>query len=152
MTVVNKKIAYGLLAVFFILMLKITLQYIPVRTDAAFLQLKQQYLDILPWKIAFFIHVFCSIFVLIAGFTQFSPALLKKNKQLHRIIGKAYVVNILFITGPASFIMALFANGGTSSRLAFTILSILWMLTTAMAWKKAVNRKITEHKEWMYRS
>ena len=152
MTAVNKKIGYGLLAVFFILMLRITLQYVPIRTDAAFLQLKQQYLDILPWKIAFFVHVFSSIFVLIAGFTQFSTAVLKKYKRLHRIIGKAYVVNILFITGPASFIMALFANGGISSRLAFTILSILWMFTTAMAWKKAVNKKIAEHKEWMYRS
>ena len=56
--------AYGsyllllLLAFFSALMLEITLQYIPIRTDAAFLQIKQEYIDFIPWRIAFFVHVF----------------------------------------------------------------------------------------------
>ena len=148
----QKILLYVVLGFFCLLMLRITLQYIPIRTDAAFLQLKQEYLNIIPWKIAFFVHVFSSIFVLAAGFTQFTPSILKKHKNIHRAIGKAYVFNVLFITGPASFIMALFANGGTSSRMAFSILSILWIFTTAMAWRTAMQRRFVEHKMWMYRS
>jgi uncharacterized membrane protein len=150
--------AYGdyflliLLAFFSALMLQITLQYIPVRTDAAFLQIKQEYIDIIPWRIAFFIHVFTSMFVLIAGFTQFSNYILQRYKKLHRIIGKLYVIDILFITGPSSFIMALLANGGIPSRIAFTTLSVLWMFTTAKAWQTAKARQITQHKHWMMRS
>ena len=150
--------AYGsyflliLLSFFSALMLQITLQYIPIRTDAAFLQIKQEYIDIIPWRIAFFIHVFTSMFVLIAGFTQFSNYILQRFKKLHRIIGKIYVIDILFITGPCSFIMALLANGGIPSRIAFTTLSVLWMFTTAKAWQTAKARQITQHKQWMMRS
>jgi len=141
-----------MLAFFSALMLQITLQYIPIRTDAAFLQIKQEYIDIIPWRIAFFVHVFSSMFVLIAGFTQFSQYLLSSYKKWHRIIGKIYVIDVLFVTGPASFIMALLANGGISSRIAFTTLAILWIVTTAKAWRSAMARQFTTHKEWMMRS
>ena len=141
-----------LLAFFSALMLEITLQYLPIRTDAAFLLIKQEYIDIVPWRIAFFVHVFSSMLVLLAGFTQFSPRLLSNYKKLHRIIGKIYVIDILFVTGPASFIMALFANGGISSRIAFTLLAILWIATTTLAWRSAMQQQFRAHKEWMMRS
>jgi uncharacterized membrane protein len=150
--------AYGnyllllLLAFFSALMLQITLKYIPIRTDAAFLQIKQEYIDIIPWRIAFFVHVFSSMFVLVAGFTQFSAYLLKHYKKLHRVIGKIYVIDILFVSGPASFIMALLANGGIPSRIAFTTLAILWITTTAKGWQTAMAGQFTAHREWMMRS
>src|SRR5262245_40527216 len=87
-----------LLAIFSALMLEIILQYIPIRTDAAFLLIKQDYIHITSWRIAFFVHVFSSLFVLIAGFTQFSRYLLSHYKKLHRVIGKLYVIDILFVT------------------------------------------------------
>jgi len=141
-----------LFSIFFVLMGQITLQYIPVRTDAAFLQIKQDYIHITPWLIAFFIHVFTSMFVLAAGFTQFSAGILKRYKTIHRTIGKCYVVIILFISGPASFIMALLANGGITSRIAFTSLSLLWMYSTAKAWQTAKAGQYALHRNWMYRS
>jgi uncharacterized membrane protein len=146
---------YGLLllfAFFFVLMGQITLQYIPVRTDAAFLQTKQEYIHITPWRIAFFVHVFTSIFALSAGFTQFSGYILRRYKTIHRNVGKCYVAIVLFISGPASFIMALLANGGIPSRIAFTTLSLLWMYSTAKAWQTAKARQFTQHRNWMYRS
>ncbi len=133
-------------------MAQITLQYVPVRTDSAFLQTKQDYLHITPWLIAFFIHVFTSMFALAAGFTQFSRFMLRRYKRVHRTVGKYYVIDVLFITGPASFIMALLANGGMSSRIAFTCLSLLWMFTTAKAWQTATAKQFTLHRNWMYRS
>lgn len=133
-------------------MLQITWEYWPIRTDAAFLQIKQQYLHIRPWMLAFWIHVFTSIFVLLAGFTQFAPGLLRKHPALHRWMGRAYVYNILLITGPASLIMARYANGGWTSRLAFLTLGILWWGTTFLGLRRALQGKWKSHRQWMIRS
>ncbi|MFM2267934.1 MAG: hypothetical protein RL757_1375 [Bacteroidota bacterium] len=133
-------------------MLEITWQYIPIQTDVAFLRIKQQYIENKVWLTAFFIHVFTSMFALLSGFTQFSPRILRKNRLLHRRIGYFYIFNIVFVTGPSGFIMGLFANGGLTSRVAFVLLSILWIGTTAMAWRRAMQRDFVAHRHWMMRS
>ncbi len=137
---------------FSFLMLRIMFFYIPIRDDAAFLQLKTDYLHILPWKIAFFVHVFTSILTLLAGFTQFSKSFLQKYPKLHRKLGYAYVFNILIVTGPAAFIMSFYANGGLTSRIAFITLSILWIAFTALALFFAVKKKFKLHQAFMIRS
>jgi uncharacterized membrane protein len=134
------------------LMVRITCYYIPIQYDVAFLQIKQEYIHIQHWLFAFFVHVFTSIFTLIAGFTQFSSMFLRKYPRLHRFIGKIYVIDILFITGPAGLVMSFYANGGIPSRIAFLMLSLLWMSCTAMAWITIRKRKIQQHKEFMMRS
>jgi hypothetical protein len=67
-------------------------------------------------------------------------------------MGRLYVFDVLFVTGPAGFIMALYANGGLPSRIAFVILASLWIFTTAMAYRQVVRRKFASHREWMIRS
>lgn len=67
-------------------------------------------------------------------------------------MGRIYVINVCFITGPASLIMAFYANGGFSSRLAFTLLAIGWIATTAVGWRAAVRRQWSLHQDWMMRS
>ena len=140
------------LGYFYYLMLGITLQYVPPRTDVGFLQIKQEYIGITPWRIAFFTHVFTSMFVLAAGFTQFWRGILRKAPGLHRWMGRLYVCDVLFVTGPAGFVMALYANGGIVSRISFCTLAVLWISTTAMAWREVVGRKFAKHREWMIRS
>lgn len=140
------------LAFFTVLMARITLEYWPVRSDAAFLQIKQQYLGIRHWEVAFWVHVFTSMLPLLAGFTQFWPALLRKWPAVHRLMGRMYVVSVCCITGPASLVMAFYANGGTSSRIAFATLALLWLGTTAMGWRTALKRDWQAHRAWMIRS
>ena len=140
------------LAFFSWLMLGITLEYWPIRSDAAFLQIKQQYLGIRHWEIAFWTHVFTSMLPLLAGFTQFSPFILQRRPRIHRLMGKIYVLSVCFVTGPASLVMAFYANGGLTSRIAFAMLAILWLLTTAMGWWKISSRDWKSHSEWMTRS
>jgi hypothetical protein len=133
-------------------MLRLIVEYLPLKTDIAFLQLKQAYIHIDIWLVAFFIHVFSSLFVLFAGFTQFSSALLKYKPLLHRRLGYAYVLNVLFITGPAGLIMSFYANGGIPSRIAFVLLSVLWMGFTAAAVYYAFKKKFLVHQMFMIRS
>ncbi len=141
-----------LLAFFSFLMLRIIFIYIPVKNDAGFLQLKQEYIHITEWRVAFFTHVFTSMLVLIAGFTQFSKKFLKQQPKLHRTVGYVYVINILMVTGPSGLLMSFYANGGVSSQTAFVLLSVFWMGFTAMALYKAIKKDFKAHRIFMIRS
>ena len=140
------------LGFFSFLMLRIIFLYIPAQTDVAFLQLKQEYIHITEWRIAFFVHVYSSLLALLAGFTQFSKKLLKQRPKLHRALGYTYVINVLLITGPAGLLMSFYANGGISSRIAFVLLSSLWISTTAIALYKAIKKDFRAHRFFMIRS
>ena len=133
-------------------MLRIIFIYIPVQTDVGFLQLKQAYIHITEWRIAFFVHVYSSMFALLAGFTQFSKLLLRRKPKLHRAFGYMYVIDVLMVTGPAGLLMSFYANGGISSRIAFVTLSVLWIGCTAIALYKAIRKDFKSHRIFMIRS
>lgn len=142
----------GLLAFFTYPMAVITMQYIPYNTQVGFLILKEEYLPNTPWLNAFFVHVYSSMLVLLAGFTQFSWYILKHRPYLHRVLGYVYVTNILLVTGPASLLMSLYANGGLSSRIGFVSLAVLWLGTTGYALVLAYRKQYKEHRKYMIRS
>lgn len=145
-------VASLLLLFFCYLMLEITLQYVPWRTDVAFLQLKTQELTLPYYEPAFFVHVFTSMLALLAGFTQFSSTIRKRFCRVHRLVGMVYVAVILFFSGPSGLIMGYHANGGFSSQLAFVLLALLWMYFTWMAFDTARKGNFEAHRKWMIRS
>lgn len=147
----TKIIHYALLIFFTLLMIRLTLPYVSLDTDIKFLKIKQWIIHNPFWRTAFFVHVLSSIFLLIAGFTQFYDPL-KKFSILHRMVGKMYIIIIVFISGPASFIMALYANGGMPSQVAFSLLSILWIFFTIKAWIEIRKRNFVGHGNFMFRS
>ncbi len=140
------------LAFFTVLMARITVEYIPYNTDVGFLQIKQDYIDLDVWRTAFFVHVYMSVWVLLAGFTQFSTKIRDNHPKIHRGLGYSYALNVLFITGPASLIMAFYANGGIPSKIAFILLAVGWLYFTAMAVVKARGGDYDAHREYMIRS
>lgn len=135
-----------------ILMVRITLPYLSLDDQVAFLRIKQWIIHNRVWKTAFYIHVFSSIFLLGAGFTQFSTYVLRNHRKLHRWVGRMYVGIILCLSGPAGLIMAIYANGGWLSQLAFSLLSVLWWGTTLVALQTARRKKIQAHRAFMIRS
>ena len=74
----GKVLIYLALGYFSYLMILITLQYIPIDFDVAFLSVKQKEIRWVYYQIAFFTHVYTSIFVLLFGLLQFSASLRKK--------------------------------------------------------------------------
>jgi uncharacterized membrane protein len=123
-----------------------------MKSDVDFLQTKQNIYHITYWRWSFYIHVFTSIFVLLAGLTQFNKFLQKKYKRVHRIIGYLYVLLVVFITGPAAFMMGWHANGGLPARTSFTLLAFLWVVFTAFAWWYATRKNFIYHRKFMIRS
>ncbi|PWN68579.1 DUF2306 domain-containing protein [Chryseobacterium phosphatilyticum] len=137
---------------FFWLMLKITLEYIPLDPNVSFLMIKQTEVGQRPEYLSFFYtHVYTSIFVLFTGFL----AILRKDfgwKSFHRNMGKIYIFLILILAAPSGIYMGFFANGGILSKISFVILGILWWFSTFRAYQLARQKKFTQHKQWMWRS
>jgi uncharacterized membrane protein len=142
---------FALCAATFAMLLTIA-QYASFSSTVGFLRFKQDYLHISIWRIAFYIHVFSSLFTLCAGFTQFSSFVLKEHKSLHRLMGKIYAYDILFINFPAGMVMAFYANGELPSKIAFIILDCLWFLFTLKAILAIKGKDIKAHKRFMIRS
>lgn len=137
---------------FFWLMLKITLEYIPLRSDVSFLMIKQTEVTDRPEYLYFFYtHVYTSIFVLLSGFL----AIFRKDfgiKSFHKNTGKIYIFLILLFAAPSGIYMGIFANGGILSKISFVILGCLWWFSTFKAYRFARQKKFKEHKQWMWRS
>lgn len=133
-------------------MVRLSIPYIHLLPDTDFLQAKTFAYSVPLWRYSFYTHVFSSSFVLIAGIIQFIPYVVQQFPRLHRIAGYTYSTGILFVSGPSGLVMAFFANGGTSARISFVLLSMLWWFTTARALQLARNKKWMEHVAWMARS
>lgn len=141
-----------LYAFFAYLLLKISLQYIPYDTDVAFLRIKQDVINIPLYKLAFFTHVYTAVFVLPAGFTQFSVNIRRKLPVLHRYTGWLYAAVVVLLAGPSGLYMGIFANGGLISQISFVLLAALWIWFTAVAVLKAVQGDYKTHREFLIRS
>lgn len=134
------------------LMLKISMQYIPYDTDVAFLRIKQDYIGLEHYRIAFFGHVYASFFCLLAGFTQFSPFIRKNRPSIHRASGWLYTGCILLLAAPTGLVIAIYANGGFWSQLGFCMLAILWIWTSSKAMLAIRKRDFRKHRDFMIRS
>ena len=130
------------------LLVLITLQYVPLNYDVSFLQLKTE-INLFHYRIAFFTHVYSSIFVLLLGFFQFIPFIRKKYKKTHRIIGMLYILIILFLSAPSGLIMGYYGNGGIYSQLSFCLQAILWFITTLLANRYAIKGQYIKHFNFM---
>ena len=133
------------LAFFSYLMIRLTLQYRVMQGDVGFLHVKRHAYHIGYWRASFYTHVFTSCLVLIAGFTQFSSWLLRRRPVVHRIMGWIYLVIVIIISGPAAFVMALYANGGWMGRISFTLLAGIWWIVTFLAGYYVIRRQFARH-------
>lgn len=150
--VVIKTILYGFLIYFIYLLALITIQYIPINYEIAFLNLKQDEIKLPYYKLAFFSHVYSSIIIISLGLTQFSNLIRNKLSIIHKISGKLYILLILLVAAPSGLIMSYHANGGLLSKISFLILSILWFVFTFNAYKSIKKRNFKKHRNFMFRS
>ncbi|RLJ32840.1 putative membrane protein DUF2306 [Chryseobacterium sp. 7] len=144
-----KAIALFLVFLFSILMLKTISQYTSFNKHIGFLAFKQQVVDNPYWMTFFYIHIFSITLCLLAGLTQFSNRFLAENRNLHKIIGKIYVYNILIINVPACFVLGLFSNGGLIGITGFLIQDILWAYFTIAAVIFIKKGNISRHRMYM---
>lgn len=100
------------------------------------------------WNIAFYAHISLGGLGLLIGWAQFNKKLRKNNVNLHRNIGKVYLISVL-ISGFSGLYIAYFATGGMVSTLGFSILAIVWIYTTLRAFLEIKNQSVKKHQKYM---
>ncbi len=142
----------ALVVVGIVLMYQLSVPYLAFKPGIDFLQTKTLVYHITQWRWSFYLHVFTSIFVLIAGLLQFNSFILRRFRKLHRASGYVYITVVLVLSGPSGLVMGFYANGGLPARISFVLLACLWLFTTALAFKRALQGKFIVHGAWMARS
>jgi len=92
-------------------------------------------------------HTLAGIFALVIGPINFSSRIRQRYLQLHRILGRIYVISV-FVGAFTGIALAAGRPGlpGTSMQAA------AWIVCTTAAFITARNCHITQHRQWMARS
>jgi uncharacterized membrane protein len=92
-------------------------------------------------------HTLAGIFALLIGPINFSSRIRQQHLQLHRLLGRIYVISV-FVGAATGVALAAGRPGfpGTSVQAA------AWIVCTTAALITARNRQIVQHRQWMARS
>lgn len=133
-------------------MVELTIPFLQFKPTVDFLNSKRLIYHLDWWRYSFYIHVFASPVVIFTGLFQFNRFSIHRMPKLHRVLGMIYIVILIFIAAPSGFLMGLYANGSYPTQISFTVLSLLWMFTTVMAYQKVKQKDYVSHGRWMIRS
>jgi uncharacterized membrane protein len=92
-------------------------------------------------------HTLAGTFALLIGPINFSSRIRQRHLQLHRVLGRIYVVSVFVgsFTGIA-------LSAGRPGLPGTAMQAAAWMVCTAAALVTARNRQIVAHRQWMARS
>jgi uncharacterized membrane protein len=96
-------------------------------------------------------HAAAASVALLVGPFQFLSGLRSRRPDLHRWMGRTYVLACLF-GGVSGAVLAAGARTGLVSTLGFGLLAVAWLATTWRAYDAARQGRIAEHRRWMIRS
>ncbi len=103
-------------------------------------------------NVGIYTHIFASSVALLLGPWQFSARLRQKHAQLHRWLGRIYLLLGVLVGGSAGLYVAQFAYGGSVARAGFTLLAWAWLFTGIMAYRAIRHKNIMKHRRWMLRN
>ena len=96
-------------------------------------------------------HIAGGIGALLAGPWQFSQKLRARALNLHRWIGRFYLVEVA-VGSIGGFAMATVSEEGLPTHLGFGILALLWFFTGLQAYRMVRRGDIEAHRRWMIRN
>ncbi|HVV55800.1 MAG TPA: DUF2306 domain-containing protein [Mucilaginibacter sp.] len=103
------------------------------------------------WHTAFYMHITFGGIAMLTGWTQFSSRIRNNYLNLHRTLGKTYVVSVM-LSSLAGFYIALFATGGITCTLGFGLLAASWFFTVTKAYTSILKKQYKQHENWMIRN
>ncbi|NRF94228.1 DUF2306 domain-containing protein [Paenibacillus frigoriresistens] len=104
-----------------------------------------------PWIYVLYAHIVTGCIALFIGLVQLLRKQQKERSQLHRRLGKIYVLSIL-LSGIFNLYLTIFASGGWVSQVGFLSLDALWIYATLTAVNRIRNKQVEAHQQWMIRS
>lgn len=105
----------------------------------------------LEYALAGYSHVFGGGIALLLGPFVLSTKFRKRNLNLHRWMGRIYLVGVL-ASGSAGLFLSTVTMGGPSARLGFGMLAVFWLTSGTMAYIRIRQKRKPLHKMWMYRN
>lgn len=100
------------------------------------------------WKLNFHIHIVFGAIALSTGWMQFIPKFRDKRINIHRIIGKIYIVSAL-ISAFAGICISFYVTGGIIPFMGFILLGVIWFYTTFMGFFYVKSEEIVLHQKMM---
>jgi uncharacterized membrane protein len=97
------------------------------------------------------VHIAGAATALLLGPFQFLAGLREHYRQVHRLMGRTYVLSCL-VGGVGGFIVAFGSTAGPIATVGFAALAACWIAATTQAWRMAAAGRFTEHRAWMIRS
>ncbi len=97
------------------------------------------------------LHIAGGICALLAGPWQFSEKLRRKALNLHRWLGRFYLLSV-GLGAIAGFVMATVSEEGLPTHLGFGVLAVLWFATGLQAYRIILRGQVERHREWMIRN
>jgi uncharacterized membrane protein len=101
--------------------------------------------------LATYAHFLGGAVALAVGPFQFSTKLRARWLGFHRLLGRVYVVSVLS-SAIGGFVIAFVSQGGVPAHFGLGCLAILWFITGAVAYRRAVTGDVARHREWMIRN
>jgi uncharacterized membrane protein len=100
------------------------------------------------WRTAFFAHVGLAAVALATGSVQFFPQWRNRNLARHRFLGKIYLIAVM-LSGVAVLIAVPNATGDWITRLGFSTLAVLWLISGAVAYNHIRHGRVSDHERWL---
>lgn len=96
------------------------------------------------------VHIITGVITFFVGPWQFIPWIRRKDINLHRLMGKTYVLCVL-VSAPTGLIISfktdlVLATAGTA------VQCVLWFWFTWLAYQNIRAKRIAQHQRWMMRS
>ena len=99
--------------------------------------------------IGIYLHIFASLIALAIGPFQFNEKFRLNKIQVHRLLGKIYLISVL-VGGLSGLYMSQYSFGGMISHSGFFTLAILWLATGYKAYHSIKNKNVQAHQYWMF--
>ena len=93
-------------------------------------------------------HIVGAMLALALGPFQFLSRLRNRYLNVHRWMGRLYLLGVL-VGGSSGLYLAAFSYGGMITHIAFGSLAVLWLATGLLAYRAIRAKRIEVHRHWM---
>lgn len=124
--------------------------YFPPNFHSDFLQGREPYFSG-SYRCAFYAHILSGPISLILGTLLISEQFRRRYPKAHRYLGRIQVACVLFLVAPSGLVMSYRADSGVIAAIGFATLAVVTGICVALGWRSAVNRRIPDHRRWMWR-
>jgi uncharacterized membrane protein len=95
--------------------------------------------------------VFSAIALIVAPFQLWQAPPAPARRVVHRTLGRVYVACCI-CGGVSALLIAPDVESGMVATVGFSVLAVVWIVTTTLALRSAVQRDIAAHRIWVWRS